>query len=34
MGTLPSQEYSYGTGIDYEKFQAVLQPWAIPNNPD
>lgn len=31
MGTLPSQEYRYGTGIDYKKLRAVLQPWAIPN---
>ena len=33
QGTLPSQEYSYSYSLDYNKLKAVLQPWAIPNNP-
>ncbi len=33
QGTLPSQEYRYSCSIDYNKLTAVLQPWAIPNNP-
>ena len=32
QGTLPSQEYSYSIGLDYdEKLLAVLQPWAVPD---
>lgn len=30
QGTLPSQEYSYGVGLEYNKLKAVLQPWAVP----
>ena len=32
MGTLPSQQHRYGTGIPYKKLKSVLQPWAIPDN--
>jgi len=31
-GTLPSQDYSYSVGLDYEELRKVLQPWAIPDN--
>ncbi|WP_143162380.1 hypothetical protein [Sporobacter termitidis] len=33
QGALPSQEFRYGIGLDYNKLRAVLQPWAIPNDP-
>lgn len=33
QGTLPSQEYSYVVGFDYDKeLKAVLQPWAVPDS--
>ncbi|NLA86707.1 MAG: hypothetical protein GX847_05375 [Clostridiales bacterium] len=31
QGSLPSQEYSYGFGLEYKNLKDVLQPWAIPN---
>ncbi len=34
QGTLPSQEHSYGFGLDYEEYRDALQSWAIPDNLD
>lgn len=32
QGTLPSQEYSYSIGLDYDaELLSVLQPWAVPD---
>ena len=33
-GTLPSQEHSAGWGLDYQELDGLLQPWAIPEEPE
>lgn len=33
-GTLPSQEYTTGGSFDYEELDGLLQPWAIPEEPE
>ena len=33
-GSLPSQEHSWGWGIDYEDLAGVLHPWATPEVPE
>lgn len=33
-GTLPSQEHSAGWGLDYQELDGLLQPWAIPVEPE
>ena len=33
-GTLPSQEYTTGGSFDYAELDGLLQPWAIPEEPE
>lgn len=33
-GTLPSQEYTTGGSFGYEELDGLLQPWAIPEEPE
>ena len=33
-GTLPSQEYTTGGSFDYAELDGLLQPWAIPVEPE
>ena len=33
-GTLPSQEYTNGGSFGYEELDGLLQPWAIPEEPE
>ena len=33
QGTLPSQEYSWGTGVHYAQLEGLLHSWAVPDPP-